>query len=315
MPVTSIVGAGGIGCTIGYEWLQSGMTVDFVEDNAEKVKNGNRFGVRLNKEPPLPARFLHFDDWSPQSGDTVLLCVKCFDNARVLEKLMKDVTILPIQNGYDEKLDRRDHHFEGIASFVAKCEPDAPHASITRIGHLHFGPRHPDLKMQFAYPPSRHVAVRIVPDIRPIKATKLMYNAAISPLAAGAGVDNGELLSDPLARKLFFALLEENYRILTAANVPLGKVGPFHPHTVSKILRTPLLARVMAKFFVNSLRGTYCSMAGDIERGRTELDNYTGYLLKLAGDTTPAPWNRAVYGIVSNLTKPDRNVLKRIARQ
>ena len=68
----------------------------------------------------------------------------------------------------------------------------------------------------------------------------------------------------------------------------------------------------MAKFFVRSLRGTYCSMAGDIERGRTELDNYTGHLLRLAGNTTPAPLNRAVFDIVSKLAKPDREILTAI---
>jgi 2-dehydropantoate 2-reductase len=38
-----------------------------------------------------------------------------------------------------------------------------------------------------------------------------MYNTAISPLAASAGVDNAQLLIDPLAQHLFFALLRENY--------------------------------------------------------------------------------------------------------
>ena len=67
----------------------------------------------------------------------------------------------------------------------------------------------------------------------PIKHAKLMYNAAISPLAAAAGIDNGQLLSVPAARALFFALLQENHRILRAAGVALGKVGPFRPSTVA----------------------------------------------------------------------------------
>lgn len=142
-----------------------------------------------------------------------------------------------------------------------------------------------------------------VPDISPIKHTKLMYNAAISPLAAAAGIDNGQLLSVPAARKLFFALLQENHRILTAAGVALGKVGPFHPSTVAWILRRRWLARVMAKFFEPSLRGTYCSMAGEIQKGCTELDNYNGHLLRLAEATgTPCPLNRAVYDLVAKMT-------------
>uniref|UniRef100_UPI003F6E6040 ketopantoate reductase family protein n=1 Tax=Gemmata sp. TaxID=1914242 RepID=UPI003F6E6040 len=146
-------------------------------------------------------------------------------------------------------------------------------------------------------------SVVTVPDIGPIKHTKLMYNAAISPLAAAAGIDNGKLLSVPVARKLFFALLQENHRVLTAAGIELGKVGPFHPSTVAGILRRKWVAGLMAKFFEPSLRGTYCSMAGEIQKGRTEIDNYNGHLIRLAETTgTPCPLNRAVFDLVSRMT-------------
>jgi 2-dehydropantoate 2-reductase len=156
-----------------------------------------------------------------------------------------------------------------------------------------------------------------VPDISPIKHTKLMYNAAISPLAAAAGIDNGKLLSLPEARALFFALLQENYRILRAAGIELGKVGPFHPRTVAWILRRKWLAGLMAKFFEPSLRGTYCSMAGEIQKGRTEIDNYNGHLIRLAEQAgAPCPLNRAVYVLVVKMTaareEPRREVLSEL---
>jgi ketopantoate reductase len=159
-----------------------------------------------------------------------------------------------------------------------------------------------------------------IPDIAPVKHAKLMYNAAISPLAAAAGIDNGQLLSVPAARALFFALLQENYRILTAAGVELGKVGPFHPSTVAWILRRRWLAGLMAKFFEPSLHGTYCSMAGEIQKGRTEIDNYNGHLIRLAEKTgTPCPLNRAVHELVVTMTaeraEPRREVLDNLARQ
>jgi 2-dehydropantoate 2-reductase len=157
-----------------------------------------------------------------------------------------------------------------------------------------------------------------VPDINPIKHAKLMYNAAISPLAAAAGIDNGKLLSLSEARALFFALLQENYRILTAAGIALGKVGPFHPRTVAWILRRKWLAGIMAKCFEPSLRGTYCSMAGEIQKGRTEIANYNGHLIRLAEKTgTPCPLNRAVSDLVAGMTEeranPRREVLEKLA--
>ena len=50
-------------------------------------------------------------------------------------------------------------------------------------------------------------SVHLVDRIGPYKSAKLMYNAAISPLAAAAGVDNGQLLGDPLAQRLFFCIV------------------------------------------------------------------------------------------------------------
>jgi 2-dehydropantoate 2-reductase len=60
---------------------------------------------------------------------------------------------------------------------------------------------------------------------------------------------------------------------------------------------------VMAKFFEPSLRGTYCSMAGEIQKGRTEIDNYNGHLIRLAEQTgTPCPLNRAMFDLVVAMT-------------
>ena len=111
--------------------------------------------------------------------------------------------------------------------------------------------------------------VKRVPDVLPFKYSKVMYNAAISPLAAVAGLDNSQLLTIRKARTLFFQILRENYGILKAAGVTLGVVGPFHPDTVDRILRVPVIAQLMAWPFSLSLRNTYCSMSGDIPKGRT----------------------------------------------
>ena len=59
----------------------------------------------------------------------------------------------------------------------------------------------------------------------------------------------------------------------------------------------------MAKFFEPSLRGTYCSMAGEIQTGRTEIDNYNGHLIRLAEQAgVPCPLNRAVLDLVTRMT-------------
>jgi 2-dehydropantoate 2-reductase len=311
-----VVGAGGIGCAVGHALCTAAARVTFVEANPRKVHWGRTHGVCLAGHPPRRAAFLDFDEWRPAPGATVVLCTKCYDNAAVLARLPPQATLIPIQNGFDPSLDGHSDALEGVASFVSECTPDQTHTRITRPGRLHLGPRR-----RVASSPSplvallrRHAPFRIevVNDILPYKYTKLMYNAAISPLAAAAGLDNGQLLAVPRARRLFFELLRENYAILRAANVQLGKVGPFHPDTVARILRRLPLAGLLAWVFYPTLRRTYCSMSGDLPRGRTEIDYYNRHLIDLAGDF-PCPLNRKVYALVKRMeqerTRPGLHIL------
>lgn len=308
-----IVGAGGIGTAVGYALTSAGVPVVMVEANPTKRAAGT---LTVAGRPPVRVPFADFESWHPSVGAVVLLCVKCYDNPAVLDRLELDTVLLPIQNGFDPALEAFGPKAEGIASFVSECSKTECVTRITRPGELHIGPRPghglpPGVAdLLPAFRASKLFRVVQVPDVLPIKHTKLMYNAAISPVAAAAGIDNGDLLLDRDARRIFFALLQENYRILTAAGIKLGKVGPFHPGTVANILRRPWLAKLLAKHFARSLRGTYCSMAGEIETGRTELPNYTGHLLRLADGKCDAPLNRAIFERVSAMTIPDRGVLQ-----
>jgi 2-dehydropantoate 2-reductase len=263
------------------------MRIAFVEVNDDKVRSGNEHGVGVFGHRPQQAEFIAFQGWTPVAGDTVLLCTKCYHNRPVLERLNPDVDVIPIQNGFDPDLESRGHEWEAIASFVSECAKDRPYTHITRQGSLHLGLRGngasttaPGVVANLLR--ARLFRAKIVPHILPFKYTKLMYNAAISPLAAAAGLDNGQLLSVPLARRLFFALLQENYQILRRARIPLGKIGPFHPVTVNRILQRRFLANVLAWAFYPSLRGSYCSMSGDLPAGRTEIGYYNRHLVQLA---------------------------------
>lgn len=308
MDAIHIIGAGGIGCAVGYALRLVDVPVIFVETNPQKVEHGKEFGVAIAGHPSIPTDFVPFDEWSPPTNSIILLCTKCYDNAAVLKKLNPVSRLVPIQNGFDRQLDEMSHEAEGISSFVSECEANRPVTRITRKGDLHLGGRGgstPSWLKQLAEPLRRAGLFRVieVEDVRPIKYTKLMYNAAISPLAAAAGIDNGDLLRIPLARQLFFDLLQENYSILRHANKPLGKVGPFHPDTVMKILNRRWLSRGLAFAFYPGLRGTYCSMSGDISKGRTEIANYNERLVEWAGDF-PCPLNRRVVDVVRSMEQP-----------
>ncbi len=304
----TIVGAGGIGCALAHALCSGGIDVTIVEIDEEKLAWGREHGVAVDQEPGQRTKFLHFDQWHPRTENLVLLCTKCYDNRAVLDRVPDKLKLIPVQNGFDAQLVNR-VEIEGIASFVTECIPGRTHTRITRPGDLHIGfstaveqRKIPDrvealigvLEQQGRF------SVQRVREVLPYKNTKLLYNAAISPIAAVAGLDNGELLTIPKARKLFFGLIAENYRILKLAGSPLAKIGPFHPDTVAMLLRLPLVARILAIPFSRTLKGTYCSMAGDLPNGPTEIDNYNGHLLELAGDRR-FPLNQEVYALAKHV--------------
>ena len=305
-----VVGAGGIGCAVGYALALADARPVFVDANIEKVRWGQANGLHLVNHPPQSVAIMSFDDWRPEPGATILLCTKCYDNAAVLARFPANVTLIPIQNGFDPTLRPGPGDLEGIASFVSECHPQRTHTRITRGGLLHLGGRQGsggasentrlrELANLFHAAP---FGLRVVDDILPFKYAKLMYNAAISPLAAAAGLDNGQLLSVPLARRLFFALLRENYEILAGAGIALERIGPFHPRTVQRILRRPWIANVAAVFFYPGLRGSYCSMSGDLPRGRTEIEYYNRHLIDLAAEQgRPCPLNLGIYELVKDM--------------
>jgi 2-dehydropantoate 2-reductase len=308
-----VVGAGGIGCAVGYALRAAGSRVVMVDVQAEKIRWGRSHGLRVDRHRPQQAEFVTFQEWSPPAQAAVFLCTKCYDNRAVLSRLPSSVSLIPIQNGFDRSLEACGDHLEGIASFVSECNPQQTHTRITRGGRLHLGTRRangvvnerpvPDERLQRLADLLRQSAlfrVAIVPDILPYKHTKLMYNAALGPIAAAAGLDNGQLLSVPKARRLFFDLLHENYAILHDAGVRLETIGPFQPATVDRILRRKMLARALAWVFYPSLRGSYCSMNADLPLGRTEIDNYNRYLIDLAGDR-PCPLNRRTYALIKRM--------------
>lgn len=325
MEGVTILGAGGIGCALGHTLASAGWRITFVDADSAKVAWGQRHGVQILGAKPQPAHFVAFREWEPKPDEDFLLCTKCYDNTAVLARLPQSATLLPVQNGFDTAIEERGNGPEGIASFVSECDPGTTRTRITRSGHLHLGARHGKpltdrgsrllTAVRQSLRSSPHFDVVEVADILPYKYTKLMYNAAISPLAAAAGLDNGRLLSHLPARRLFFDLLRENYEILHGAGVPLGKVGPLHPRTVATILRRPFVANSLAWAFYPSLRGTYCSMSGDLPRGRTEIAYYNGWLLGLAGSGA-FPLNRAVYALVqrmeANRTLPHLAVLQEL---
>lgn len=219
-----ILGAGGIGVALAWSLVRAGWDVTVIDADARKVECGSKEGLTVVGFGTEHPAFTSFNEWTVPQNELILLCTKTYDNPAVLARLQNASRLIPVQNGFDPELDQRNHSGEGIASFVSECLRDRPVTRITRPGCLHLGPRRTvttteleDLRsLAASLSIGKLFPVQFVEDTHPFKAAKLMYNAAISPLAGAAGVDNGELLSDPLAKRLFFCVVARELFNLSA---------------------------------------------------------------------------------------------------
>lgn len=308
MDAIHVVGAGAVGCTVGHALARGGAPVVFVERSSVKIDQLRQKGVRAGGPRALPAASLSFDDWRPEPGAVVLLCTKSYDNAAVLERLPERVRLVPLQNGFDPILDAAfPDRVEGIVGFASECRPHRTHAHLTHRGPLYLG-----IHGQ-ATSPLRDLAttlagwlrqirfpVTFTDDVRPFKHAKLATDAALCPLAGIGGLENAQVLWQPLARELFFDLLRENHAILKRAGVALGQVGLLGPATMAAALARPWLHRPLAWLLARSLRGASRSMADDLPGGRTEIDHVNGHLVRLAGESA-CPLNRVLLAFVGRM--------------
>src|SRR5436305_2107386 len=78
MEAVTIVGAGGIGCAVGYALRSVGLSVTLVDADPIKIAWGREHGVAVDLRSPLSADFQHFADWSARPNGVIVLCTKCY---------------------------------------------------------------------------------------------------------------------------------------------------------------------------------------------------------------------------------------------
>lgn len=253
-----VIGAGGIGLAIATSLYKAGKKVLLIENNPEKIAFCKAHGAMVDNQS-FPINIEAFENWAPCPNVVNILCVKCYNNDEILKKTYDQSLLLPIQNGFDERLTSLPLIGEGIASFISECAPKKTFANITRSGKLHLGPTQPWANMPLLFE-LKTLLVRggidshLVAWSLPYKNTKLMYNAAISPLTSAGGFENSALLKPGKLRTLFFQFLLENHAILKASNQPMGTIGPFHPDKVAWLLTHKWVGESMAPFFRPSLK-------------------------------------------------------------
>lgn len=225
--------------------------------------------------------------------ELVILATKAYDTGDAMTALRKfagTALFLTLQNGLDnaDLIARSSNRvIAGTTSHgVTYLGPgEVRHAGVgdTTIGAWRGVGRSELIRVRDVFEESG-IPTKISDDIRSELWAKVVVNAAINPLAALAGVPNGELVHD---RELSRLLDEVGREALAAAKVAGAQLDD------SEILRrTRLVARRTA--------ANRSSMLQDLDRHRrTEIDAITGAVLRAADrGRIPVPLNRALYALV-----------------
>jgi 2-dehydropantoate 2-reductase len=130
--------------------------------------------------------------------------------------------------------------------------------------------------------------VEIVPDTSSLVWGKLVINAAINPLTALLGVQNGKLLGNPDSRQLMKLITLESAGIAAALGIKLPYPEPIQ--TVESV--------------AEKTANNYSSMYIDLNRGSpTEIDAINGAIVRLGEEASaPCEYNRVMWLSVNALS-------------
>jgi 2-dehydropantoate 2-reductase len=221
-------------------------------------------------------------------ADLAVVTVKSYDTAEAARELATGSfdAVLSLQNGLGNERELAARVvapvLAGTATYGALSEgPGA--VRCTGVGEVVLGSLggEADLARQVAEAyTAAGVACTAVEDVRRRLWEKCAVNAAINPLTALAGVENGAVLDDP-AREVARSAARETARLARSGGIELTD--------------DDALAALDA--VVEATADNRSSMLQDVERGRcTEIDAINGYVVEHAAD--PVPTNAALAGLV-----------------
>ncbi len=299
----AVIGPGAIGLCLAIRLarMTGGPAVTLIDHDASRARRLSGRALRLHSEAGylearVPVRLA-----AETATDLVVLATKAHQAAaaaRAAGAWIGDALLLALQNGL------------GAVAEVAEALPATPivvgvtYQAASRVAegevhhaanvstHLGYEGRRPDVAVEAVAGLLNRAGLpaRAEADIRPVLWRKLVVNAALNPVAALAGVPNGEVARRPALAALCRALAEEGRAVARAVGVRLPDRG-----AAEAALET---ARATA--------GNRCSMLQDVEAGRTtEIDYLNGALIaRAAACGVDVPANRAVAALVRLLSPP-----------
>lgn len=299
----AVVGPGAIGLCVAIRLARpdDGPQVTLIDRDADRARRLGGRALRLTSEAGDLAVRLPVCLRPPTPPDLVVLATKAHQAAAAAKAAadwIGDAVLLTLQNGL------------GVAREVAEALPDTTvlvgvtyqaantvaegevHHAAGDLTHVGYEGRGPDATAEAVADLLRRsgLPAQAEADMTPVVWRKLLVNAAINPVAALAGVRNGEVAERSPLAALARRLAEEGEAVARAE----GIARPEEP-AADAVLAT---ARATAE--------NRCSMLQDLAAGRTtEIDYLNGALVVRAeAHGLDVPANRAVTTLVRLLSSP-----------
>lgn len=294
-----VIGPGAIGCAVAVRLARAAAQVTLIDHRADRAARLSARPIRIHTpqgdlEATIPVRVA-----PEKTPDLVILATKAHAAraaAEVAGAWIGPAPVLTIQNGLGvaAEVAAALPHTRVITGVIYQAanwvaEGEVNHVANIRM-HLGYEGRRPDatveavaeLMGQGGFPTS------VEADMTPRVWGKLLVNAAINPVAALAGVTNGEVATRPTLQALAAAIADEGQAVAQAEGVTLPYAG-----AADAAFDT---ARLTAD--------NRCSMLQDLDAGRTtEIEYLNGAVVRVAeshGTATPA--NRAVTALIRQVS-------------
>ena len=278
---TLIIGAGAMGNLFAARLTAAGQAVALFDINEEKVALIRREGLFItemdgNVSHWQPMVYAHIEDCP--KADLCLVMVKTYQTERVLEDLARvlhpGLSVLSLQNGLSgaeilSRLVPEEQLLAGV-TYQGALVLSPNQVQHTGNGSIHLG------SLSLTGLARAEVAARLFrragfdakaeADVSALRWQKLLVNAAINPLTAISGVENGALLDHGPLQTKKEVVLAEGLAVAAACGVQLDGMA------VRK--QTMDTCRATAK--------NHSSMLSDVENGRmTEIDAINGVIVRL----------------------------------
>ncbi|MBW8016951.1 MAG: ketopantoate reductase family protein [Planctomycetes bacterium] len=292
-----IIGAGAIGSLVGSFLTrkfgkEKVVLVDVDEEHIDAAqKNGLKVFDKGTKSPRLETVDINItsaEKIDKAKLENVILATKSYSNDEALKGLKKDIPLLVLQNGYDERLNEFPNAVRGV-EFGFACQIKEPGYVFNAVKGKYVMGTSAGLTTHVADWAAMFNESDIKADMKEnidgYMWSKLLINSALNPVSAIKKCSFKELIETDESRELFKALYVESYPVVKRKadelNQKLGSfIGP--PDIANWIFKKPSVSDFLLKMIAGKFGEVESSMLQDVRKNRpTEIDFINGAIVRL----------------------------------